>query len=64
MPYNVVGLAARVTYGFDNRYFIEGNMGYNGSEQTRLLPANRFGFFPSVSGGWVLSQRKIHGKRS
>lgn len=57
MPYNVVGLAARVTYGFDNRYFIEGNMGYNGSEQ--FAPANRFGFFPSVSGGWVLSNEKF-----
>lgn len=57
MPYNVVGLAARVTYGFDNRYFLEGNMGYNGSEQ--FAPANRFGFFPSVSGGWVLSNEKF-----
>ena len=53
MPYNVVGIAARATYDYDNRYFAEFNLGYNGSEQ--FSPAKRFGVFPAVSVGWVVS---------
>ena len=53
IPYNVVGLSGRVTYGYDNRYLAEVNMGYNGSEQ--FAPTKRYGFFPAVSGGWVVS---------
>lgn len=50
LPYNVMGLVARATYDFDNRYLFEFNMGYNGSEQ--FAPSNRYGFFPAVSAGW------------
>ena len=53
IPFNVVGLSGRVTYGYDNRYLAEVNMGYNGSEQ--FAPSKRFGFFPAVSAGWVVS---------
>ncbi len=57
IPYNVVGLASRFTYGYDNRYLGEVNMGYNGSEQ--FAPGNRYGFFPAVSLGWVASNEKF-----
>lgn len=57
MPYNVVSYAARFTYGYDNRYFAEINMGYNGSEQ--FAPDTRFGFFPAFSGGWVVTNEKF-----
>jgi TonB-linked SusC/RagA family outer membrane protein len=60
LPFNVVGLAARFTYAFDNRYLAEFNMGYNGSEQ--FAPANRFGFFPAVSAGWVISNESFFPK--
>lgn len=53
IPFNVVGVAGRATYGYDNRYLAEINIGYNGSEQ--FAPGNRFGFFPAVSAGWVIS---------
>ena len=53
LPYNMVGLVGRVTYGYDDRYLAEVNIGYNGSEQ--FAPANRFGFFPALSLGWVVS---------
>ena len=49
-----VGLVGRVTYDYDNKYLIEGNVGYNGSEN--FAPGHRYGFFPAVSGGWVLTQ--------
>lgn len=53
IPYNILGSAARVTYSYDNRYLAEVNAGYNGSEQ--FAPSNRFGFFPSASAGYVIS---------
>lgn len=53
IPFNVIGVAGRFTYAYDNRYLAEVNMGYNGSEQ--FAPSKRFGFFPAFSLGWVLS---------
>ncbi|WP_188506722.1 SusC/RagA family TonB-linked outer membrane protein [Parapedobacter pyrenivorans] len=54
IPFNVFGFAGRATYDFDTRYLAEINFGYNGSEQ--FSPEGRFGFFPSGSIGWVISQ--------
>lgn len=53
IPFNVLGVASRVTYGYDSRYLAELNMGYNGSEQ--FAPGKRYGFFPAISAGWVAS---------
>ncbi len=57
MPYNVLGVAGRVTYNYDNRYFGEFNMGYNGSEQ--FAPGKRYGFFPAGSLSWIVSNEKF-----
>jgi len=53
LPYNMLGVAGRVTYGYDSRYLAEVNLGYNGSEQ--FAKDRRFGFFPAVSFGWLIS---------
>ena len=53
LPYREQGMAGRVTYGFDNRYLFEASFGYNGSEN--FAAGKRFGFFPSVAVGWVIS---------
>lgn len=57
IPYNVLGTAARATYSFDDRYLVEGNLGYNGSEQ--FAPSKRFGLFPSSSIGWIASNESF-----
>lgn len=57
LPYRNLGLAGRFTYGYDSRYFLEGNFGYNGSE--RFSKDHRFGFFPSVGIGWLVSNEKF-----
>lgn len=57
LPYRHQGIAGRITYSYDNRYFIEGNFGYNGSEN--FSPGKRFGFFPSVAAGYVISNEKF-----
>ncbi|MDR1683406.1 MAG: SusC/RagA family TonB-linked outer membrane protein, partial [Candidatus Symbiothrix sp.] len=57
LPFNVLGVSGRFTYGYDDRYLAEVNMGYNGSEQ--FAPSNRFGFFPALSAGWVVSNESF-----
>lgn len=47
-------LMALASYGYKNRYFLDAVLSYSGSS---ILPENnRFGFFPAVSGGWVVSR--------
>lgn len=52
------GLVGRATYGYDDRYLAEVNFGFNGSENFRK--GKRFGFFPSFSLGWRISNEKIY----
>ncbi len=56
------GIVGRVTYGYDDRYLAEFNAGYNGSENFRS--GKRFGFFPSFSLGWRISNEKFMEKTS
>ena len=51
--YAYQGLSARAAYNYAQRYFIEMNLGYNGSEN--FPPGKRYGLFPAFSAGWVLS---------
>ena len=53
LPTRNMGLAGRFTYSFDDRYFVEANFGYNGSE--RFAEKERWGFFPSVGLGYLIS---------
>ena len=48
-----MGLAGRATYSYKDRYFGEFNFGYNGSEN--FAPGKRFGFFPSIAVGYMIS---------
>ncbi|MCI1640625.1 MAG: TonB-dependent receptor [Bacteroidales bacterium] len=57
LPFREQGLAGRLTYNFDKRYYMEANFGYNGSEN--FAPGKRFGFFPSVALGWTISNEKF-----
>ena len=57
LPKRNVGLSGRLTYSYDNRYFIEGNFGYNGSE--RFDKSQRWGFFPSAGVAYVISNEKF-----
>ena len=53
LVYRTQGLVGRITYGYDNRYFIEANFGYTGSET--FAKKNRFGFFPAVGASYMIS---------
>lgn len=47
----------RATYDYDNRYFMEVNAGYNGSE--KFDRQYRFGLFPSIAAGWMISNENF-----
>lgn len=53
LPHRNQGLSGRFTYDYMNRYLLEFNFGYNGTE--RLAKHQRFEFFPAMSLGWVIS---------
>ncbi len=57
IPRRNQGIAGRLTYSFDDKYFVEGNFGYNGSEN--FPKGQRFGFFPSFALGYVISNHAI-----
>lgn len=57
LPFRNLGLAGRATYGYDNRYYVEFNFGYNGSE--RFYKTHRWGFFPSAGLAWSVSNEKF-----
>lgn len=56
LPSRNSGLSGRFTYGYDKRYFVEYNFGYNGSE--RFHKSHRWGFFPSAGLAWMMSNEK------
>ena len=50
----VEGVVGRFNYSFDQKYLFEASFGYNGSDN---FPSNkRYGFFPAVAAGWVISK--------
>lgn len=57
LPYRKQGIAARATYSYDDRYFAEFNIGYNGSEN--FPKDNRFGVFPAGAVGYLLSNESF-----
>lgn len=57
VPMGYLGTVARATYGYAGRYLAEVNMGYNGSEN--FPEGKRYGFFPSFSLGWVVSEESF-----
>ena len=58
LPRGYVGWVARATYGYADKYLVDVSAGYNGSEN--FAPGKtRYGLFPSISLGWVVSEEKF-----
>ncbi|MBJ6366670.1 TonB-dependent receptor [Snuella sp. CAU 1569] len=61
LPFRNMGLAGRFTLGVKDRYFGEFTFGYNGSE--RFAKEKRWGYFPSLAFGWVVSNEEFFEKQ-
>lgn len=57
LPRQYLNLNTRLSYVYDNRYLLDLVAGYEGSEQ--FPKENRFGFFPAISTGWILSNENF-----
>ena len=55
--YALLSYFGRINYSFKDRYLLEGNFRYDGS--SRFAKDNRWGFFPSVSVGWRISEESF-----
>lgn len=58
LPYRKQSIVGRITYSFNDRYFIEGNFGYTGSET--FAEKHRFGFFPAVGLSYYVSNEAFY----
>jgi len=52
-PARRVSVSGKLSYGYDNRYFVDFAAQYGGSEN--FMKGKRMGFYPAVSGAWVIS---------
>jgi TonB-linked SusC/RagA family outer membrane protein len=55
--WNLISFFASANYGYNSKYFVSGTLRADGS--SRFGPNNKWGYFPSVSGGWVMSKEKF-----
>ena len=60
--WRLASFLGRINYEFGNRYLITASARYDGS--SRFGPDNRWGFFPSASVGWVISNEGFFGESS
>ena len=52
----------RLNYNFANKYLLE--VQFRADASQRFAPENRWGYFPSFSAGWVISEERFFGKAS
>ncbi|MCL3781144.1 TonB-dependent receptor [Prolixibacteraceae bacterium JC049] len=58
VPRSYLGLVGRGTYSYKNKYLLDINVGYNGSEN--FAPGStRYGLFPAFSAGWIITEEKF-----
>jgi len=57
IPKRYMGFSSRVTYSYIDTYFIDGNLGYTGSEA--FEKGKKFGIFPAVSLAWIPTQYEL-----
>ena len=57
LPYKKQSVVARVSYGYDSRYMVEGSFGLTGSEN--FAKGHRYGIFPAVGLAWYISNEKF-----
>ena len=49
----------RLTWGYDNRYNVMFNFRADAYDSSKLHPTHRWGYFPSVSAGWTISNEEF-----
>ena len=60
-PNDATALAyfGRLSYSYGDRYFIQANFRADAFDSSKLSKENRWGYFPSFSAGWTISNEKF-----
>ena len=53
-PNRIASYFGQINYNYKHKYLLSGTMRADGS--TRFAPGNQWGYFPSISGAWVISE--------
>lgn len=61
IPANFEGYTGTISYKYKNKYLLDFNMAYNGSD--RFGKDNRYGFFPAVAVGYAISEEDFFKER-
>ncbi len=56
--YTLLSYLGRINYNYAGKYFLTGSFRADGS--SRFGPDNKYGYFPSVAGGWTLSEEPFY----
>lgn len=56
IPEKFMGMTLKLGYKYKNKYLLDINAAYNGSD--RFAAGHRYGFFPAVGAGWVISEEE------
>ena len=63
LPYSRSNVSLHAKYGFKHRYYLQFDGSYSASDAFCKAPNKvRWGFFPSVSGSWVISNESFYGR--
>jgi len=55
--FNLVSFFSSASYNYDSKYFATATLRADGS--SRFGPSNKWGYFPSASAGWMISQENF-----
>lgn len=55
-PNRMSSFFAQVSYNYDHKYLLSGTFRADGS--SKFAPGNQWGYFPAISGAWVVSREK------
>jgi TonB-linked SusC/RagA family outer membrane protein len=55
--YNYINYNGNINYGYDNRYI--GNLSFSYFGNDAYAPANRWAFYPAISGAWIVSNEDL-----
>ena len=56
--WSMISYFTRLNYNYDNRYYLTGS--FRGDASSYFGPANRWAYFPSISGAWTLSNEDFY----
>lgn len=61
IPANFRGMTMRTGYDYKQKYLLEFNAAYNGTD--KFVGKKRYGWFPAISGGWNIAEESFFKKK-